>query len=105
MGRGVFVAVGVKVLVGVKVGVAVGVAVGVDVAVGVRLGFTSASAGMGAAELRASAIQLGTMAQITKAASAISTATSKKISHLRWVFLLSVGFLGLGVTACFAGCG
>ena len=60
---GVLVAVGVwvEVAVGVSVGVAVGVDVGVEVGVrvGVREGFASMPAWIGAAELRALAINLG----------------------------------------------
>ena len=77
MGTGVKVAVGVGVLVGVGVGVDVGVGVNVAVAVGVRLGLLSMLPGMGAAELRASAIQAGNASQTTSAISRSRISTAR----------------------------
>ena len=66
--------------VGVGVGVEVAVAVGVKVAVGVRLGFTSMPSGMGAAELRAEAIQPGSTAQANTAMAPTKDNASKVMS-------------------------
>lgn len=74
---GVAVEVGVAVGVGVGVKVGVAVAVAVAVAVKVRLGLTSMFPGMGAAELRARAIQPG------KASHTMNAMINNRIDRMR----------------------
>ena len=93
VGQGVFVAVGVRVGVEVGVGVKVAVGVGVKVAVGVgvSVGLFNAPAGIGADELRASAIQPGIAAHTARALPRITRVMISVATQL------PVRFLGAGL--------